>query len=165
MKPTRTAGHISIFEGAKLNFNNQLIEQKITSKRNVLNGFEDGAINILYTRYWDKGEISIYHVQGKLELHTDIAPDEEMTMGMILQADNDLILTTGRSHTSAKPGDIFTLDPNKRHGANTNGSLVFAATDYHKALVPSAGCYRQIIDREIDRIHRVWESDQKWSGQ
>lgn len=50
-------------------------------------------------------------------------------MGMILECEADFVLTTGRSRVPARAGDVYLLNPFKRHGAETSGFYAFAALD------------------------------------
>lgn len=70
-------------------------------------------------------------------------------MGMILECEADFVLTTGRSRVPARAGDVYLLDPFKRHGAETSGFYAFAALD----VAPGADmCPERFRDRTISEL-------------
>lgn len=69
-------------------------------------------------------------------------------MGMILECEADFVLTTGRSRVPARAGDVYLLDPFKRHGAETSGFYAFAALDVRPGgdVCPERFRDRAIVD-------------------
>lgn len=79
---------------------------------------------------WPFTDIEFYLSTGSLPLHVDdLSPPGGLVMGMILECEADFVLTTGRSRVPARAGDVYLLDPFKRHGAETSGFYAFATLD------------------------------------
>ncbi len=163
LKPDRTAGHINIYSGKAPKFNKKhllgLIEKVAESK---IDDLPNGFINVLQTPFDYYGEnedeelyATVFSVVGNLKLHTDCVGYDEMTIGMILIANDDLELYTGRKKTPAKVGDVFILNPFKMHGARHTGLLVFAALDYvpesekYYGQKMSPDVFRAMLDRDM----------------
>lgn len=97
--------------------------------------------------------VDIYVMQSDLKLHTDITMHPgQTTYGLIIEADDDLVITSGRSNLTARPGDVYSLDPNKQHGTRTSGFLAFATQDYHPDRAPTPDEFRAIAITEIVKL-------------
>lgn len=89
---------------------------------------------------------------GRLPLHVDEVGSDMSTLGLIAVADEDLELNAGGRHVEASPGDMFVLDPARRHGAETKGMLVFGARDLRKHELPKADKARRMFMRDLTKI-------------
>lgn len=150
-------GHISIEPGAPIDI--EIVWPTILKLADYGEGHpqsvEDIEPHMLYGLEVRMPSIhsEFYVCREAIKLHTDITLTPQMvTFGLILAADPDLMLTTGRGDIHVKAGDCYMLDPNKRHGTKTKGFLAFATRDYHLESVPTADQFREQVTRELLEI-------------
>jgi hypothetical protein len=104
-------------------------------------------------RRWPYSDLEFYVSTGSLPLHVDdLGPENGLIIGMILECADDFELTTGRSRAAAKAGDVYLLEPGRRHGALTEGFYAFAALD-----VPVGGdvCPERFRKRVVDELRTM----------
>lgn len=147
-----TAGHISISHGEisidQVDWASLICEPSQTFaetlKKHTLFMIEAPELRL---------KVEFYVMQASLRLHTDLTPDLGMTTrGLILEAENDLVITTGKNSLPAKAGDVYALDPNKLHGTQTSGFLAFATYDYPSHRVPDPQEFRRLAIVELTRL-------------
>ena len=95
---------------------------------------------------------SAFRVQGRLPQHTDDVDPDEMTVGIIIEADEDFELNSWGMRMPARPGDAFLLDPHRNHGAETAGSFTFLALDVDRLQIPERETLRAIFLKDLDLI-------------
>lgn len=93
-----------------------------------------------------------YVCDGRLLQHVDEVDDGVITMGIVLQGSEDLQLNASGSRIEIGEGDIFALDPKKRHGAETNKSFVFATRDYRLHELPTLEKFRRKTEKDLRKI-------------
>lgn len=152
-------GHISIEPGAPIDI--EIVWPTILKLADYGEGHpqsvEDLESHMLYGLEVRMPSVhcEFYVCRDAIKLHTDLTIMPDMaTFGLILAADSDLMLTTGRGDIRAKAGDCYLLDPNKRHGTKTNGFLAFATRDYHLGSLPSASQFRDQVARELLEVSK-----------
>lgn len=97
--------------------------------------------------------VDFYMMRADLKLHTDLTMHPGMTtLGVIVAADPDLLITTGQNSLPAQAGDVYHLDPTKRHGTRTKGFLAFATQDYLGHQIPPPGEFRAIALTELTKL-------------
>lgn len=136
MSYSNTAGHLSVLRGDPILTDidweaghvepSQTIEDLVT-KPNLLHNMNTH----------DNSHYELYMLLGSLPLHTDFPLwKDTRTLGLIVEADEGSYLTSGPSRIALQPGDVYRIDPNKRHGVFTPGFFVFIARDYPAGKEP-----------------------------
>ena len=131
MPYSETSGHLSVMRGAPLitdiQWNQSEEFSEVKKRPHILHG-----VKTQDDRYYE-----LYMLMGSLPLHTDFPLwKETRTLGLIVEAGEDAYLTSGPRRLSLRPGDVYRIDPNKRHGVLTSGFFVFIARDYPAGREP-----------------------------
>lgn len=95
---------------------------------------------------------TFYVCNGSLPLHVDILEENALTYGMIVSNSHDLIIKTKNVQLPAQAGDIYALNPNEDHGAETEGLFVFAARDLKYHSLPTVEKARRLFLRDIQIV-------------
>lgn len=150
-----TSGHLSVQHGQCLITDIQWSIGHLEAQR----GIEDltPAPHMLHgIENLDDG-FELYFVREDLRLHTDLTMwRETTTLGVIIDVDPGAKLSTGRSRIPIVAGDVYRLDPNKRHGAINPGFLAFLARDYRTGQEPAPDVFRMkayaVLKRHLDHV-------------
>lgn len=89
---------------------------------------------------------------GNLPLHVDMIGKNMTTMGMIIANESPILITTEAQKVAADACDIFALDPEEEHGAETHGRFIFATRDLKNHELPTVEKARRLFLRDLARI-------------
>lgn len=95
---------------------------------------------------------SLFICRGRLRLHTDVVDYGTASVGLITDCAEDFALITHGNRINAAPGDIFILDPHKKHGAETASDFLFLVLDVPIVSLEQANEYARIFKEDLRQI-------------
>ena len=93
-----------------------------------------------------------FRVEGRLAQHVDCVRPEDMTLGLIVEAQDDFELNSWGERIAARPGDAFLLDPHRNHGAETEGHFTFLAFEVGRMAIPKRDRLKAIFLADLALI-------------